>query len=80
MIAAVAAACQPGQETPPDLLQLLDERAATPDWAALAASLRRILAGERGESLLDGLDPLDTAIVQETLACLGPDGKGPAAT
>jgi hypothetical protein len=37
---------------------------------ALAAVLHRILAGERGEPLLDGLDPIDTAIARETLARL----------
>ena len=45
-------------------------RAGTPDWAALATVLRRILDGERGESLLNGLDPIDTATVRETLARL----------
>jgi hypothetical protein len=34
---------------------------------ALAGVLRRILGGERGEELLDGLDPVDTAIVREVL-------------
>jgi tetratricopeptide (TPR) repeat protein len=70
MITQIAAACQPGQEVPPDLLQFLDERAQMPDWAALTAVLRRVLAGERDESLLDGLDPIDTAIARETLARL----------
>jgi hypothetical protein len=68
VIAAVAAACLPGRQAPPDLLEFLDERAGTPDWAALAAVLHRILAGERAESLLDRLDPIDTAIARETLA------------
>jgi hypothetical protein len=73
VIAAIAAARQPGQEAPPDLLQLLDERAGAPDWAALAAVLRRILAGERGESILDGLDPIDSAIARQTLARIDQD-------
>jgi len=30
----------------------------------------RILTGERGEPLLDGLDPIDTAIARETLTRL----------
>jgi hypothetical protein len=70
VIAAIAAACQPGQEAQAELRQFLDERAEEPDWAALAAVLGRILAGERGESLLDGLDPVDTAIARQTLARL----------
>jgi hypothetical protein len=70
VIAGIAAACQDGQEPPADLLEFLDNSARDPDWAALAAVLRRILAGERGEILLDGLDPTDTAIARETLARL----------
>ena len=79
VIADVAAACQSGQETPLDLLQFLDGGAAERGWGALAAVLRRILAGERAASLLDGLDPISTAIAQETLARLGPDGETPSA-
>ena len=67
VIAAIAAACQPGQQPPADLLQFLDRVGKEPDWATLVAVLRRILAGERDEaSLLDGLDPVDTAIARET--------------
>ena len=68
LIAAIVASSQPGQEAPPELLQVLDEYAERPDWAALTAALRRILAGERDPSLLDGLDPIDRAIAEETLS------------
>ena len=44
------------------------------DWAALIAVLRRILGGERGEGLLDGLDPVDTAIAGQILTRLA-DGE-----
>jgi hypothetical protein len=71
VIAAIAAACQSGQEAPPELLQFLDERVKEPDWAALVAILRRVLDGERGDSLLDGLDEIDAAIARETLDRLG---------
>jgi hypothetical protein len=48
--------------------EFLDEQAKQPDWAALAAVLRRILAGACDEAaLLTGLDPIDTAIARETL-------------
>jgi tetratricopeptide (TPR) repeat protein len=70
VITLIAAVGQPGHEAPAELDQFLGEQAEQPDWAALAAVLRRILAGERGESLLDGLDPVDTAIARETLARL----------
>lgn len=68
-IAAIAT-CQSGHEPPEDLLRSLDEAAGRPEWAALIAVLRRILAGERGEALLMGPDPICTAIVRETLARL----------
>ena len=70
VIAAIAAACRSGQPASADLLQFLDEQAKQPDWAALASVLRRILVGERDESVLDGLDPIDTTIAGETLARL----------
>jgi tetratricopeptide (TPR) repeat protein len=71
VIAAIATACQVGQEPPAELAEFLDEQAKHPDWTALVAVLRRILAGERDEpALLTGLDPIDTAIARETLARL----------
>ena len=70
VIAGIAAACQAGQEPPAGLLEFLDESAGNPDWAALAAVLRRVLDGERGDLLLDGLDPIDTAIAREILTRL----------
>jgi hypothetical protein len=70
VIAAITAACRAGQEPHPGLLEFLEESAKKPGRATLAAVLRRILAGERGEPLLDGLDLIDTAIVRETLTRL----------
>ena len=37
------------------------------DWRNLVAILRRIMAGERGVELAQGLDPVDTAIVRRVL-------------
>jgi tetratricopeptide (TPR) repeat protein len=70
MIADIAAACRAGEGSPAELSWFLDELAKEPDWAALAGVQRRILAGERGEILLDGLKPVHTAIARETLARL----------
>jgi CHAT domain len=68
MIAAVAAACLPGQQPPAELAEFLDEGAKLPDLSALFAVFRRLLAGERDQSaLLTGLDPISTAIARETL-------------
>ena len=55
-----------------EIAGLLDELTGTDDWAALAAVLRRILEGERGDQLLDGLDPTDTAITTQILTHLAP--------
>jgi hypothetical protein len=46
----------------------LDEQGKNADWGQLIAVLRRILDGERDESLADGLDAVDAAIVRQTLA------------
>jgi hypothetical protein len=72
MIDAVAAAG--GDTTAAEALApVLAELDATADWVALAGVLRRILKGERGGQLLDGLDPTGTAIVTELLGRL--DGQ-----
>jgi hypothetical protein len=68
VIAASAVACQAGQGASAEFLEFLDGQAKAPGWAALAAILRRIVDGERGDSLLDGLDEIDAAIARETLA------------
>jgi hypothetical protein len=70
VIAAVAAACGGDQDAAAQLGPFLDAQAKDSNWAALAAVLRRILNGERGDALLDGLDPIDTAIARHTLARL----------
>jgi hypothetical protein len=67
-LAALANATVAAARGDPDatnaLQPLLQALAAHPDWATLAAALRRILAGERGPTLLDGLDhPAATDVV-----------------
>jgi tetratricopeptide (TPR) repeat protein len=78
VIDAVAAGCGGDQDAAAELGPLLDDMAEDQDWAALAGVLRRILGGERGEELVDGLDPVDTAIVREVLGRIGRDGQGGA--
>jgi tetratricopeptide (TPR) repeat protein len=51
--------------------QALATRGQRADWTTLAAVLGRVLAGERDQQLLlDGLDPVDTAIAQRALDAL----------
>jgi tetratricopeptide (TPR) repeat protein len=53
------------------LATVLDANADTDDWRALVAVLRRILAGERDpDTLLAGLDDIDTAITRHALDLL----------
>jgi hypothetical protein len=69
VIQAVAtAAADPSTPPDPQLEQLLTTLAGRPDWSDLAGVLRRILTGERDpNTLLAGLDPIDTAVVTATL-------------
>jgi hypothetical protein len=67
-IGAIAAACQPGPQAGAQALPDLDELAERYGWRKLVPVLQRIIAGERGEHLTDGLDPVDAAIARETLA------------
>jgi tetratricopeptide (TPR) repeat protein len=67
VIEAVVTAAAGDQQATAELEPVLAELATNPDWAALAGVLGRILAGERGDALLEGLDPIDTAIATVTL-------------
>lgn len=77
VIAAIGAASQGNQDAAAWLTPHLDDLARNPDWAALIGVLRRILGGERGEDLLDGLDPNDTAVIRETLTRLAAHDQEP---
>ena len=75
-LAALAEATVAAARGDPDatnaLQPLLEALAAHRDWVALAAVLRRILAGERDPALRDGLDqPAATAVVTLVLNQLG---------
>ena len=74
VIAAAVAACRGDQDAAAGLGPVMEEGARMQDWAALIAVLRRILGGERGESLLYGLDPVHTAIAGQILTRLA-DGE-----
>jgi tetratricopeptide (TPR) repeat protein len=74
-ISAMVSACRGDQDAAAQLLPALDNFAKDPDWAALVGVLRRILDGERGGGLLEGLDAVDTAIAGEVLGRLGTVGE-----
>lgn len=76
--AAIVAAVHGDEAAGRQLEEILDRFADTEDWAALVRVLRRVLAGEREpETLLAGLDPIDTAIVTRLVTRLQ-DGPGDA--
>lgn len=71
LVELLAAAAQGDAEAGEALGAQLDELAATPNWGALVAALRRVLAGERdGEALAVDLDEVDGAILAQVLATL----------
>ncbi|MBI5296909.1 MAG: tetratricopeptide repeat protein [Chloroflexi bacterium] len=67
IIAEVVKTCRNETELSPELNQFLDEQAKTDDWRNLIAVIRRVLSGERGMDLLDGLDQVDSAIIRRIL-------------
>jgi hypothetical protein len=77
VIADMAAASHGYQDAAARLGQFIDLLAGRRDWAALAAVLHRVLDGERDDGLLDGLDPLGTAIVRRVLAHLADGDQEP---
>ena len=70
VIAATAAAVGGDSGAATQLAPLLDQMAQQEDWRELAGVLRRIIGGERDDGLLQGLDPVDTAITSQVLARL----------
>ena len=70
VIAAVVAATNGDPDATVRVNELLDGLAGSADWGRLVGVLRRILADERGDYLVEGLDPIDTAIVTRTLGAL----------
>jgi hypothetical protein len=71
VLAGVVAAAHGDTEAAEALAPLLAELDKDADWTVLAGVLRRVLAGERGEQLLGGLDEVDTQVVAEVLRRLG---------
>jgi tetratricopeptide (TPR) repeat protein len=67
-LAALVAAVHGDQDAAAAVDKTLTRAAGSQDWADLAAALRRILDGDRDpDTLLTGLDPIDTAILTRAL-------------
>jgi len=67
VLAAVLAASRGNQEAVAGLDPLLKRFEENPRRSALAGALRRILAGERGDDLITGLDPISAAAIADLL-------------
>jgi hypothetical protein len=80
VIDAVAAAAGGDPQAAEALAPLLAELDKASDWGTLAGVLRRILQGERGGQLLDGLDPTDTAIMTVLLGRLDAESDSSGGT
>jgi len=78
VIAATVAAAGGDSDAAAQLAPVIDEIAQDGDWAALAGILRSIIDGDRGACLLQGLDPVDTAIAGQILARLAQPPDAPA--
>jgi tetratricopeptide (TPR) repeat protein len=78
IIARILKVCQSGQ---PDagLDQFLDEMAGDDILKNMSIVLRRILSGERGMELFDGLNDVESAIVRRVLKGLLQGGEAPGA-
>lgn len=74
VIGDVVSICRNGTEPSLELSQFLEKTAQTDDWKNLIAVIRRVLSGERGAELFDGLDAVDSAIVRRVLQALSSDG------
>jgi hypothetical protein len=77
IIPMVLAAASGNAEAASSLEHFLSGRTGTPEDEAFGASLRRVIAGERGQQLLSGLTPDHQRLVEQILGILeeiGQDG------
>ncbi len=71
LLAGIVVATDGDPAVAEDVQRALDRLIDSPDWGALVVVLRQVLAGEREpQSLLSGLNPVDTAIVTRLLDAL----------
>jgi hypothetical protein len=78
VIAAMVSVAGGDPDAAAQLAPVLDELAQHQETAALAAVLRRIIGGDRDDSLLEGLDPVGTAMADQVLTRLAQPQDAPA--
>ncbi len=77
VIAGIVAAAGGDDQAAAAVEQHLTARQDSADWGNLAAALRAVVHGERGDSLLAGLDRIDTGITRRALDALSGDVDPP---
>ena len=70
VIRAVVAACHGNARAVQELEPFLNDVEKEDDWRNLVLVIRRIMQGERGVELMEGLDAVDAAIVRRILELL----------
>jgi hypothetical protein len=75
LIGGVVGAAYGDQDAAREVTDTLTNLGDDSDWAPLASTLRRILAGDRASGLADGLDPVDSAVVTTVLSHLPPPAQ-----
>jgi tetratricopeptide (TPR) repeat protein len=77
VIQAVVAVCNGDTQVMQQLEPFFQRMETTDDWRNLIPVIRRILAGERGIELTEGLDRTDAAIVRRILGLLAGEERPP---
>ncbi len=70
VIRAVVAACHGNARAAQELEPYLNDVEKEDDWRNLVLAIRRIMRGERGVELMEGLDVVDATIVRRILQLL----------
>ena len=70
VIRAVVAACNGNARAVQELEPFLNDVEKEDDWRNLVLAIRRIMQGERGVELMEGLDAVDATIVRRILGLL----------
>jgi tetratricopeptide (TPR) repeat protein len=77
-IAIIAAACQGNKEAIEVAKQIIEQYIGDESWGKLAAAMQRVLNGERGDEIYDGLDREDALVIRCILQALSGDHEQPS--
>jgi tetratricopeptide (TPR) repeat protein len=69
-IAIMVAACQGNQQAMEIAKQIIEKYSGDESWGNLAGAMQRVLNGERGDEIYDGLDREDALVIRRILQAL----------